>query len=103
MEDKGLPITSMCTVLAESEVTGLVHRGEDRREISRGPHESIAKRTLSSLARISAPGPLIFAGGVAKNTAMVELVRAGFAGEVIVPDEAQTVGALGAALSAFAE
>jgi (R)-2-hydroxyacyl-CoA dehydratese activating ATPase len=101
--EKGLPITSMCTVFAESEVTGLVHRGENRREISRGLHESIAKRTLSSLARISAQGPLVFAGGVAKNAAMVGLIREGFAGDVIVPDEAQTVGALGAALSGLAD
>ena len=102
--EHGIAITSMCTVFAESEVTGLVHRGEDRRAISRGLHESIARRTLSSLARVRAEGPLVFAGGVAKNAAMVELMRAGFsAGEVLVPEEAQTVGALGAALSAFAE
>ena len=41
----------------------------------------------------------MFAGGVARNPAMVALVRAGFAGEVLVPEETQTVGALGAALS----
>lgn len=95
-----LQISSMCTVFAESEVTGLVHRGEDRALIARGLHESIAKRTLGSLGRIGAAGPLVFAGGVAKNAAMVELIRAGFRGEVLVPEEAQTVGAFGAALSA---
>jgi predicted CoA-substrate-specific enzyme activase len=98
----GLQISSMCTVFAESEVTGLVHRGEDLGAIARGLHESIAKRTLGSLSRIGASGPLVFAGGVAKNAAMVELITAGFSGEVIVPESAQTVGALGAALS-FAE
>jgi (R)-2-hydroxyacyl-CoA dehydratese activating ATPase len=98
--EKGLSISSMCTVFAESEVTGLVHRGADRREISRGLHESIAKRTLGSLARVRAQGPLVFAGGVANNAAMVELIRAGFKGDVLVPEEAQIVGALGAALSA---
>lgn len=36
---------------------------------------------------------------VAKNAAMVELIRTGFECEVLVPEEAQTVGALGAALS----
>ena len=92
-------ISSMCTVFAESEVTGLVHRGEDRAAIARGLHDSIAKRTLGSLKRIGAKGPLVFAGGVAKNAAMVQLTREGFEGEVLVPDEAQTVGALGAALS----
>lgn len=95
-----IQITSMCTVFAESEVTGLVHRGEDRAAIARGLHDSIAKRTLGSLKRVRSTGPLVFAGGVAKNAAMVELIAAGFDGEVLVPEEAQTVGALGAALSA---
>jgi len=94
-------ISSMCTVFAESEVTGLVHRGEDRGRIGRGLHEAIARRTLGSLARVGAEGPLVFAGGVALNPAMVALVREGYAGEVLVPDEAQIIGAYGAALSAL--
>ena len=105
--ERTVPVTSMCTVFAESEVTGLVHRGEDRGAIARGLHESIAKRTLSSLARVSAQGPLVFAGGVAKNRAMVSLVREGFSAAVIVPDEsdtdAQIVGAFGAALCGLAQ
>ncbi|MRS11805.1 MAG: 3-hydroxyacyl-ACP dehydratase [Actinobacteria bacterium] len=96
----GISISSMCTVFAESEVTGLVHRGEDRGRIARGLHSAIATRTLGSLARVCASGPLVFAGGVARNVAMVALVRDGFAGEVVVPADAQSVGALGAALSA---
>lgn len=99
--DHGIAISSMCTVFAESEVTGLVHRGEDRAAIARGLHESIAKRVLSSLRRLGATEPLVFAGGVANNAAIVELVSAGFDGAVVVPDEAQTVGAYGAALSAL--
>jgi predicted CoA-substrate-specific enzyme activase len=98
----GIQISSMCTVFAESEVTGLVHRGEDRGRIARGLHEAIARRTLGALRRVGAQGPLVFAGGVACNPAMVTLVRDGFAGEVLVPDEAQLVGAYGAALSALA-
>jgi activator of 2-hydroxyglutaryl-CoA dehydratase len=97
--DTGVTISSMCTVFAESEVTGLVHRGEDRGRIARGLHSSIATRTLGALHRVGAGGPLVFAGGVAKNPAMVALVREGFDGEVLVPDEAQIVGAYGAALS----
>ena len=98
-DGEAIQISSMCTVFAESEVTGLVHRGADRAAVARGLHESIAKRTLGSLRRIGAKGPLVFAGGVAKNAAMVELISAGFHGEVLVPRDAQTVGALGAALS----
>lgn len=99
--EQGIAISSMCTVFAESEVTGLVHRGEDRSAISRGLHESISKRVLSSLRRLGAQPPLVFAGGVANNAAIVHLVSAGFGKAVIVPDEAQTVGAYGAALSAL--
>jgi (R)-2-hydroxyacyl-CoA dehydratese activating ATPase len=96
--DRGVKISSMCTVFAESEVTGLVHRGEDRSRIALGLHESIAKRTIGSLKRVGATGPLVFAGGVAKNAAMVRLVSDSFGGAVLVPEESQTVGALGAAL-----
>ncbi|MDO9555965.1 MAG: acyl-CoA dehydratase activase [Coriobacteriia bacterium] len=99
--EEGVVISSMCTVFAESEVTGLVHKGVDRGRIARGLHDSIAKRTLGSLKRVNVRGPLVFAGGVAKNPAMVELIRGGFAGEVRIPDEAQIVGAYGAALSAL--
>lgn len=101
--DSGVAISSMCTVFAESEVTGLVHRGEDRGAIARGLHQSIVKRTMSSLARVAARGPLVFAGGVARNPAMVSLLREAFDGEVLVPEEAQLVGAFGAALSAEAD
>ncbi len=99
--ETSVAISSMCTVFAESEVTGLVHKGIDRGRIARGLHDSIAARTLGSLKRIGASGPLVFAGGVAKNRAMADLVRAGFDGEVVIPREAQTVGAYGAALSAL--
>lgn len=98
--ESGIAISSMCTVFAESEVTGLVHRGEDRARIARGLHDAIARRTLGSLRRVNAQGPLVFAGGVAKNPAMVDLITEGFAGEVLVPEESQIVGAYGAALSA---
>lgn len=96
----GIRVSSMCTVFAESEVTGLLHRGEDRGRIARGLHEAVAVRTLGALKRVGARSPLVFAGGVARNPAMVRLITEGFGAEVLVPDEAQTVGALGAALSA---
>jgi len=100
--ERGVAISSMCTVFAESEVTGLVHRGEERGAISRGIHESISRRTISSLKRVGAAGPLVFAGGVAKNPAMVHLIRDGLGIEIVVPGEtgtdSQTVGAYGAAL-----
>ena len=98
---ESVPISSMCTVFAESEVTGLMHRGEERGRIARGLHESIARRTLGSLKRVGVGAPLLFAGGVAKNEAMLALLTEGFPGEVLLaPTDAQIVGAYGAALCA---
>ncbi len=97
--ESGIQISSMCTVFAESEVTGLVHRGVDRGRIARGLHESVVTRTHGALKRIGAQAPLVFAGGVARNPAIVELLGGSFGAELCLPQEAQTVGALGAALS----
>jgi (R)-2-hydroxyacyl-CoA dehydratese activating ATPase len=95
---EGVKVSSMCTVFAESEVVGLVHKGVDRSRIALGLHEAIVTRTLSMLKRVDARPPLVFAGGVARNPAVVKLVRRGFPGQVLVPADRQLVGALGAAL-----
>jgi (R)-2-hydroxyacyl-CoA dehydratese activating ATPase len=96
--DGAATVTSMCTVFAESEVIGLLHRGEPRASIARGLHEAVARRTLSALRRVGAAPPLVFAGGGARNPALVELIGAGVGGELLLTPDPQTVGALGAAL-----
>lgn len=96
--ERGIRVSAMCTVFAESEVTTLVHRGEDRARIALGLHEAVVSRTLSMIRRVGAQSPLVFAGGGARNSALVELVRRDFAGHVTVPTDPQLVGALGAAL-----
>jgi predicted CoA-substrate-specific enzyme activase len=96
--DGAANVSSMCTVFAESEVIGLLHRGEPRRRIARGLHEAVARRTLASLHRVRAAPPLLFAGGGARNPALVELIGAGVGGGLLLAPDPQTVGALGAAL-----
>jgi (R)-2-hydroxyacyl-CoA dehydratese activating ATPase len=95
---RGLSISSMCTVFAESEVVGLLHRGEDRAAIARGLHDAIAKRAVGMLKRAGARSPLLFAGGVARDPAMATLVAAFLGGRIVVADHPQLVGATGAAL-----
>jgi (R)-2-hydroxyacyl-CoA dehydratese activating ATPase len=99
--DGSVTVSAMCTVFAESEVIGLLHRGEPRARIARGLHEAVARRTLSSLRRVRATPPLVFAGGGARNAALAELVTAGVDGDVLIAPDPQTVGALGAALHAL--
>ena len=51
-----LSINSMCTVFAESEVTSLIAKGADRKEIARGLHLSVVKRAAGMINRVSATG-----------------------------------------------
>ena len=98
---KDLAISSMCTVFAESEVTSLVARGEDTREIARGLHLAVAKRAVSMLNRVSPNGAVAFTGGVANNPFFVELLTHTAQREILVPDNPEMNGAMGAALLAM--
>lgn len=99
--DRSLSINSMCTVFAESEVTSLLARGENRLEIARGLHNSVVKRAFSMIKRVASEnGDIYFSGGVANNPCMVEFLSDISGRTVRVPDNPQMVGALGAALIA---
>lgn len=95
-----LPINSMCTVFAESEVTSLLARGEDRRGIARGLHSSVVRRAISMIKRVSDKGIIVFTGGVANNPCMVSFLEEFTGRDIRVPDQPHMAGALGAALIA---
>ena len=97
---KDLRINSMCTVFAESEVTSLVAKGENRREIALGLHRSVVRRAVGMLKRVSYDGNILFAGGVAKNSCMCSLLEDALEQKITVPKNPQIVGALGAAILA---
>lgn len=93
-------ITSTCTVFAESEVVALVASGTPRECIIGGLHRSVADRIAGMVARLNARPPFIMTGGVAKNSGIVKALEKRLASVVVVPEEPQIVGALGAALLA---
>jgi predicted CoA-substrate-specific enzyme activase len=97
---KDIQISSMCTVFAESEVTSLLAKGEERLDIALGLHRSVVRRAAGMLKRVSEQGPLVFAGGVARNPCMHRLLEEALQSDIIVPESPQMVGALGAALLA---
>ena len=94
-----IPINSMCTVFAESEVVSLIARGENKINIALSLHHSIVNRLLPMVSRINPEDDIVFAGGVAKNPCMVELLRKRL-GNILIPEEPQIIGALGAAIIA---
>lgn len=97
---KNIHINSMCTVFAESEVTSLVAKGEDPREIALGLHRSVVRRAVGMLKRISVGNAIVFAGGVAKNPCIKRLLEETLQRRILVPEDPQMIGALGAALLA---
>ncbi len=93
-------INSMCTVFAESEVVSLISRGVRREDVALGIHRAIIGRSVSLLKRVASPeGALLFAGGVALSKTMKQLLEKETGRDVVVPDDPQIVGAIGAALS----
>lgn len=92
-------ISSMCTVFAESEVITLLNSGAKREDVALGIHEAITRRVLSMLGRLPVFDSLVFAGGVAHNKCIKHLLKQSLKLPVLVPEEPQVVGALGAALN----
>ncbi|PKL19269.1 MAG: 3-hydroxyacyl-ACP dehydratase [Spirochaetae bacterium HGW-Spirochaetae-5] len=95
--EKAESINNTCTVFAESEVISLVTQGVPRNEISLGIHKSIAQRAVNLLKRVSVEKDILFAGGVALNRCMTELIEKELGCRIIIPDEPQMVGAIGCA------
>jgi activator of 2-hydroxyglutaryl-CoA dehydratase len=73
-------------------------RGEKAANIALGLHLAIVQRTLGMLRRVGVAEPVLFAGGVAHNPCVKALLEEHLGLSVIVPDQPDLVGALGAAL-----
>ncbi|PSJ31062.1 2-hydroxyglutaryl-CoA dehydratase [Peptostreptococcus russellii] len=98
--DNQIMISSTCTVFAESEVISNLSEGVSIENIIAGIHDSVAKRVASLAKRIGLREDIVLVGGVATNSGVVRAMNDALGYEVIVPDEAQFTGAIGAALSA---
>ena len=93
-------ISSMCTVFAESEVIGYVHMGTNKVDIISGIHDAVSLRVLGMLNKIRFKKDLVMVGGVAKNIGVVSSLKNMIGLDILVPENPQIVGALGAAIFA---
>lgn len=90
------PISSMCTVFAESEVISLVGRGEPRENIANGVIESVVGRVATMASGIA--GEQVFlTGGLCDNAYIVERLSATLGRQVRTAPNARFAGAIGAA------
>jgi predicted CoA-substrate-specific enzyme activase len=93
------PISSMCVVFAETEITGLLAAGTAPEAIVAGVQQSITARVAAMAGRKLDP-PVIFTGGVAMIPGMDRALQAALGQAVSIAPDPQLTGALGAAILA---
>jgi predicted CoA-substrate-specific enzyme activase len=99
--DKPQPISSVCAVLAESEIINHVSSGETVANILRGVHLSLASRAMALLKRAGMEDEVTFVGGVARQNGMAKALEETLKRKINVSEEPEMVGAIGAALLAL--
>ena len=93
-----IPITSQCTVFAESEVISLVGEGKAMDEIAAGIELSVAKRCFVRSKKAGAVDSITLTGGCAKNAGLKAAIEQVLRLKVVeLPIDPQLMGALGAA------
>ena len=102
---RGESVSSICAVLAETDVINMVSRGVPTAEILRGIHESMAGRLARLLQTLAVSGPVCVTGGLAADDGLIgALERAlasgapGSAPRVIRHPLSAFAGAIGAAI-----
>lgn len=95
---KDVTLSSFCTVFAATEILERIRAGEAVEDIVKGAFRSVVNRIFEM---DTVDGALVMTGGVvAHNPFLATLVEESFGAQVLVPPDAQHVGALGAALLA---
>lgn len=91
------PVSSTCTVFAESEVISLVAKGKSKEEILKGLHLAIIKRLAGMAYRVGVKNEVTLTGGVCLNKGICQLLEARMSMSINIPERPQFVGAYGAA------
>lgn len=99
--DHAVPITSQCSVFAESEVVSYVNQAIPREDIAAGIHLAIAQRIFAMAQRVGVREKVLLTGGCAKNEGLRRALQEVFGLTLApCPVDPQVIGALGAALCA---
>lgn len=95
-------ITSTCSVFAEQEVISFMHRNPPitKQDLIAGIYCSMAKRIVGLAKRIGIRQDLVACGGVARNMGFIRELETEIGCNVLVPENPEFLGAIGAALTA---
>lgn len=94
------PISSICAVLAESEVINLVTTGYPVEDILMGTHLSISDRIVAQLRQVGIDGEITLTGGITRNVGMVKALEQKIGKPLNVCNDSEYAGAIGACLLA---
>lgn len=95
---KPVPISSMCTVFAESEIVSLLAKGENAGDIALGIIHSICKRTAIFAQKLPLEGAVFFSGGLSRIPIFCEVLSEYLNEPIKTSADAQYAGALGASM-----
>jgi benzoyl-CoA reductase subunit D len=101
--DRPEACSSICAVLAETDVINMVSRGISLPNILKGIHTSMAGRAVRLLVSIGKPSVILVTGGLANDEGLIGAMREGAAAQKLTVsirrhDHSMMAGAIGAAL-----
>ncbi len=95
-------ISSICTVFAESEVISLLAKKlYDPTDIMTGIHSSVVRRVNMLVQKARLEPPIVMTGGVAKNVGVIAAFERLLGTKLLIPEDPQMIGAMGAAALAL--
>ncbi len=95
-----IPISSMCTVFAESEIISQIGAGQSKANLAAGIVQSVVSRVVQLVQRHDLNGICIFTGGLSHNDYFREQLARKLGTKVYAHELGKYAGALGAALIA---
>jgi benzoyl-CoA reductase subunit D len=98
--DQVVPMNAQCAVFAESEVVSLIHAKTSKPNIARSVHDAIASRIVSMARRVGIENDIVLVGGLSRNKGFVKSLQDALGNTVLIPQEPEFAGAIGAALVA---
>lgn len=97
---EAIPISSLCTVFAESEVINYMGEGRSKEDLAAGVIDSVAQKVLTLVQRKDIQDTVIITGGFSHNKYFAELLSNKLGKTVYAMPQGRYAGALGAALLA---
>ncbi len=97
-----LSTNAQCAVFGESEVVSLIHQKTPKPDIARAVMNAIAGRIGSVARMVGLEKDVVMVGGMARNAGFVDSLKKNIEMDVLVPEDPDYVGALGAAEAAIA-